>query len=124
MSTLAQTSAVVNPSDVSLVGWGSHTPTEPPVNPPAFDFSRQRVPVFGRTVLTLAAGDKVLWERSNARNMRGGYRMIKATVVSAKPGAASVKVAVKWANGLGETETRQHSVEIRKLYRFDWVEAS
>lgn len=94
------------------------------VNPPAFDFSRQRVPVLGRTVLTLAAGDKVLWERSNARNMRGGYRMIKATVVSAKPGAASVKVAVKWANKLGETETRRHSVEIRKLYRFDWVELS
>lgn len=95
-----------------------------PVNPPAWDFSRQRVPVLGRTTLALVAGDKVLWERSNARNMRGGYRLIKATVVSAKPGAASVTIAVKWANGLGETETRQHSVEIRKLYRFDWVEAS
>ncbi len=105
MSTLAQTPTAVNPSL-------------------AFDFNRQRVPVFGRTVLTLAAGDKVLWERSNARNMRGGYRLIKAVVVSAKPGAASVKVSVKWANGLGEIENRQHSVEIRKLYRFDWVEAS
>ena len=94
------------------------------VNPPAHDYARQRVPVLGRTVLALAAGDKVLWERSNARNMRGGYRMIKATVVSAKPGAASVTISAKWANGLGETETRQHSVEIRKLYRFDWVEAS
>lgn len=94
------------------------------VNPPAHDYARQRVPVLGRTVLALAAGDKVLWERSNARNMRGGYRLIKATVVSAKPGAASVTIAVKWTNGLGETEARQHSVEIRKLYRFDWVEAS
>ena len=79
MSTLAQTSTAVNP---------------------AFDFSRQRVPVFGRTVLTLAAGDKVLWERSNARNMCGGYRLIKATVVSAKPGAKSVTISVIWRNGL------------------------
>lgn len=94
-----------------------------PVNP-SWDFSRQRVPVLGRTTLALAAGDKVLWERSNARNMHGGYRLIKATVVSAKPGAKSVTISVIWRNGLGESETRQHSVEIRKLYRFDWVEAS